>query len=50
MPHGSGRIAVGSPADLAVHDRNPFALPASELHSVRVRTTLLGGAVLHDAG
>lgn len=50
MPHGSGRIAIGSPADLAVHDRNPFALPASELHRVRVRTTLLGGAVLYDAG
>jgi predicted amidohydrolase YtcJ len=49
MPRGSGRIAIGSPADLAVHDRNPFALPASDLHRVRVRTTLLGGEVLHEA-
>jgi predicted amidohydrolase YtcJ len=39
----TGSIEVGKAADLIVLDRNLFDIPASEIHKVKVRLTLLQG-------
>ncbi|KAJ1682011.1 hypothetical protein LUZ63_022775 [Rhynchospora breviuscula] len=43
---GSGRLAVGQPADLAIADRNPFAGPTDAIHETRTATTVLAGEVV----
>jgi hypothetical protein len=42
-----GRIAVGARADLAVVDRDLFALPVEEIASARVVQTYVGGRLVH---
>ena len=44
-----GKIAPGYWADLAVLEENPYAIPATQLHDVHVRLTLVGGAVAYRA-
>jgi predicted amidohydrolase YtcJ len=45
-----GSIAVGQHADLAVLDRDYFAVPESELLGTRSLLTIVGGRVVHDDG
>ena len=42
-----GDITVGKLADLVVLDRDPFAIPVRELHSVRVMQTFIGGELVY---
>ncbi len=42
----TGSLAVGKLADLVVLDRNLFATPVTDIHSVRVLLTLLEGVVV----
>ena len=44
-----GRIAVGQLADLAVLDRDYFAVPEDEIRDITSVLTLLGGRVVHAA-
>ncbi len=44
-----GRIEIGGPADLALADCDPFAVPESDLHRVSNRLTVVAGAIVHDA-
>ncbi|NRQ36075.1 amidohydrolase [Nonomuraea sp. NN258] len=44
----AGVIAAGRPADLVVLDRDPFALPAEEIWTTRVRQTFVDGVAVHD--
>ena len=41
-----GAIAPGMLADLIVLSKDPYVIPARELHEVRVLTTLIGGEVV----
>lgn len=43
LDHATGRLAVGFYADLAIVDRNIFALPADELHEAQVDETWVAG-------
>jgi predicted amidohydrolase YtcJ len=45
-----GRIAVGQFADLAVLDRDYFAVPGDEIQDISAVLTLLGGRVVHGSG
>jgi len=45
-----GSIAVGQHADLAVLDRDYFAVPEAELAGTRSLLTIVGGRVVHDDG
>lgn len=45
----AGRIAVGRRADLAVAERDPFALAPEELHTMRSVVTVSAGQVVHRA-
>jgi hypothetical protein len=45
-----GSIEVGHHADLAVLDRDFFAVPEEALRGTRSLLTLVGGRVVHDAG
>lgn len=45
--HTAGRLRVGAPADFALADANPFALPAQELHTVGTLLTAAGGRLVH---
>ena len=44
-----GRLLPGFLADLAVLDRDPFAIPPDELREVRVVATMVGGRWMHNA-
>ena len=44
----TGSIEVGKRADLVIVDRDPLAIPGSELAQVRAVATMLGGAWVHD--
>jgi len=44
-----GRIEVGMAADLVVVDRNPYEIPATQIHEVRVRQTYVAGEAVFDA-
>ena len=45
----TGTVEAGKYADLALLDRNPFALPADEISSIRVRGTYLEGELVFCA-
>jgi predicted amidohydrolase YtcJ len=42
-----GVLAPGMQADLVLFDRDLFRVPASRLHEVRVRVTVVGGRVIY---
>lgn len=44
----AGMIEPGRPADLVVLDRDPFALPAGEIWTTRVRMTFVDGVPVHE--
>jgi predicted amidohydrolase YtcJ len=44
-----GSLEVGKYADLAVWDRDPYAVPTAELQGMRCLLTLFGGRVVHRA-
>jgi predicted amidohydrolase YtcJ len=43
----TGSIEAGKYADLVVLDRNPFELPASEIHGTRVLRTFVEGETVY---
>lgn len=43
-----GRIAPGMAADFCILDRDPFAIPAEDLHQVTVEGTFAGGRLTWD--
>ncbi len=45
-----GTIHVGGPADLVILDRNPFAIPIAEVHTIKALRTVAGGRVIYDSG
>jgi predicted amidohydrolase YtcJ len=44
-----GRLAVGAPADLVSIDVDPLTADVDALRAATVRTTMVGGAVVHEA-
>jgi predicted amidohydrolase YtcJ len=44
-----GVVAPGALADLAVWDRDPFAVPAESLRDVKIVMTMLGGRIVKEA-
>lgn len=44
-----GTIEVGKAADLVVLDRNLFRVPASQIHTARVRLTMIAGETVYRA-
>jgi hypothetical protein len=48
--HKTGRIAPGWLADVIVLDRNPFEIPITEVHQIRVAMTLIEGEIVYEAG
>lgn len=49
LDHHTGSLTVGRSADIVVLDRDPFTVPAHELSTVTVNSTMFGGAVVYDA-
>jgi len=47
--HKKGSIEVGKFADLIVLDRDPLAVPAEQLLTMRVLTTIVNGKVVWQA-
>lgn len=45
-----GSLAPGMTADFIVTDRNPYTVPVTTLHSVRVMLTFIGGECVFDRG
>jgi predicted amidohydrolase YtcJ len=45
----TGSIEIGKYADLVVLDRDPFALPSSELYRTSVDLTFIEGVAVHEA-
>ena len=45
----AGVLAPGRLADMAVLDRDPFAVAPGELHGIRCVRTYVGGAPVHVA-
>ena len=45
-----GHIAPGLLADIVVLDRDPFAIPSSQLKDVTVLHTIVGGRIVHPSG
>ena len=45
-----GRLAQGYLADLVVIDRDPFAIPATELEGVHAVMTIVGGRIVWSSG
>ncbi|MGP3534631.1 amidohydrolase [Microbacterium sp. RD1] len=43
---GGGELRVGSPADLAIADRDPFGVPVEELAGTRNAATVLAGEIV----
>lgn len=43
-----GLIAKGMFADIVVLDRNPFAIPPAQIHSLRVVATIFDGRIIFD--
>ncbi|HET9232544.1 MAG TPA: amidohydrolase family protein, partial [Candidatus Eisenbacteria bacterium] len=44
-----GVVAPGALADLAVWDRDPFAVPAQSLRDLKIVMTMLGGRIVKEA-
>jgi predicted amidohydrolase YtcJ len=44
-----GSLEIGKEADIAVWDRNPYAIPPDDLQHLRCELTLLSGRVVFDA-
>ena len=44
-----GRIQPGMAADFVILDRNPFEVPAQEIHRIRTLQTFLGGKCVYKA-
>lgn len=42
-----GSLEIGKQADLVILDKDIFAVPAHEIHRIRVETTILAGKVIH---
>ncbi len=45
-----GSIETGKRADFIVIDKNPFKIPATEIHTIKVQQTYIDGAVVFDRG
>jgi len=45
----TGRIEKGLLADLVVIDRNPFEMPVTEIHRIKVLQTIINGEVVYEA-
>jgi predicted amidohydrolase YtcJ len=45
----TGRIERGLLADVIVIDRNPFKVPATQVHQTKVRMTIINGEVAYRA-
>ncbi|WP_235536451.1 MULTISPECIES: amidohydrolase [unclassified Sphingomonas] len=43
-----GSIEAGKRADFIVVDKNPFKIPATEIHTIKVQQTYIDGAVVFD--
>ena len=43
----TGRIEPGLLADLVVIDRNPYEIPVTEVHKIKVRKTIINGEVVY---
>lgn len=43
-----GSIETGKRADFIVIDKNPFKIPATQIHSIKVQQTYIDGAVVFD--
>jgi predicted amidohydrolase YtcJ len=48
LDHETGTIEPGKRADLAVWDRNPYAIPTAALKDLQCTMTLLDGKVVHE--
>lgn len=46
----TGSLEKGLLADMVVLDRNPFRIPVTDIHNVKVKMTLINGEVVHDSG
>lgn len=44
-----GTIEPGKLADFTIVEGDPYTMPASDLHKVRVRYTVVGGEIMHEA-
>ncbi len=49
LEQATGSLEVGKDADLAVHDRDPFAGPPDEIGRTRVLQTWVEGRLVHEA-
>lgn len=45
----TGALERGMLADLVVVDRNPFKIPITEVHAIKVRMTLIAGEVVYES-
>jgi len=45
----TGSLEVGKFADLIVLDRNPLAVPAEDIATIKVLETVVGGNVVYTA-
>jgi len=43
-----GTIEAGKRADFIVIDKNPFRIPATDIHTIRVQKTYIDGEVVFD--
>jgi predicted amidohydrolase YtcJ len=44
-----GSLEVGKVADIAVWDRDPYAIPAEDLRNLQCELTLVDGRIVHQA-
>jgi predicted amidohydrolase YtcJ len=45
----TGSIERGMLADLVVVDRNPFKIPITQVHDVRVKMTVINGEIVYQS-
>jgi predicted amidohydrolase YtcJ len=46
----TGLIQKGLLADVVVLDRNPYKVPVTDIHNIKVKLTLINGEVVYRAG